>query len=116
MTDTQKLLHTIDNQITALYKAYQDNKITLDELMNELSIIERISLTIQKIEKDITKSIKDGLELTDEFQVGQRKYYYKDTTASVFDTKKAKSTLESLDYNLEDFTTLQFRKKLTYEL
>ena len=116
MTDTTKLLQAVDNQLTALYKAYQDNKITLDELMSELSIIERISLTIQRVEKDINKSIKDGLELTDEFTVGQRKYYYKESTASVFDTKKAKSTLESLEYNLDDFSTLQFRKKLTYEL
>lgn len=116
MTDTQKLLQHVDNQLTAIHKAYQDQKITLDEIMSELSVIERISLTIQKIEKDINKSIKDGLELNSEITVASRRYYYKESTASVFDTKKAKDTLKSLEYNLDDFTTLQLRRKLTYEL
>ena len=116
MTDTQKILYQIDNQLTAIYKLYKDGRISLDELTNEITIIERITATIGAISKDIDKSIKSILEINQECTVGQRRYYYKESTASVFDAKKAKDTLKSLDYNLEDFTTLQFRKKLTYEL
>jgi hypothetical protein len=116
MSETYKLASQIENLANALFRANADDKISPDELAEAVDSLKRGQKLLKSIVEGFEKPVKEILKTQESFVINNRKYFYKVTTKKVFDTDKAKVTLESLDYSLEDFTKLQQSKSLDFEL
>jgi predicted RNA-binding protein YlqC (UPF0109 family) len=113
MTEFQKQCLTAENLVNAIFRVARDNpdQLTVDSL----ETLKTISKLADKMVENIEKPIKQILENQDTLEINNKKFYYKISTSKVFDSDKAKATLESLEYSLEDFTKLQNRKTLIIE-
>ena len=116
MSDTYNHSNKIENLVNALFRAYQDNKITTDELAESVDCLQRSIKQLKKLVEGFEKPLKSLLATQDTVVINNRKYYFKTSTSKVFDTDKAKATLESLAYSLEDFTKLQAKQTLVFDL
>lgn len=112
MTEFQKQCLQAENLVNALFRVARDNPEALTA--DCLESLETISKLAEKLAEEIRKPAKEALEFNLEYISGNKKFYYKKTESRVFDAEKAKSTLESLEYSLQDFEKVQTRKTLLF--
>jgi hypothetical protein len=113
MNNYIKELQTIQDKLT-LINAYLETHIHYDDkisLIDEMKIIEALS---GKINKENDKEIKRLIDISfvSNIVLGSYKYSCKIKTAKVFNSEKAKSTLQLLNYHIDDFYVDQERRYL----
>lgn len=114
MTDTYKLAQQIESLTNAFFRANADGKITIDELGESIDSLKRTVKELKTIIDTFEKPIKSMLDNGQDVVINNRQYQYKIVNSYVFDTDKAKATLESLEYSLEDFQKPQIKKTLDF--
>jgi hypothetical protein len=115
---TLQLLTDIQDRLIAVKAYIESSHFTNSQAQNIMTELERVEVLASKPVEAWKKQVKANLETRGNYDEFGYSYSYKIGNRSIFDTDKAKSTLKSLDYNVDDFIkstqskTLQIQKLL----
>lgn len=110
-------INSVERVAADLHHLSTEGRLTPDQYLDIIDSVKRAAKLLSEVADDFEKGIKSTLNLTGEpVGLGNRIYFYKVTTAEVFDRKKAEKALKDAFYEIEDFYTTQERKSLTYTL
>lgn len=106
----------LENMASVFFRMLKDGKLSTNELAAITEPLKRSVAQLNKVIKEFEGNIKEQLEYTESITYGNKKYFLKRVDSKVFDTKKAQDKLKELGYHLGDFTKIQPRKSIDYEL
>ena len=122
MSKTQSIIQQLETEVHDKIKfvlAFMDTSECPESDKQDLIIaLDRIATVTAKPVKSWENQVKKNLDavggdFTD--QSNGYHYWYKLTNRKAFDTTKARSTLESLDYHIDDFYSVSESKSLQFE-